>query len=221
MKKLIIFDLDGTLLDTLDDLKNAVNYALMSKKWPIKSREEVRLAIGNGVAKLIERTIPKDVQKDEYLSTLEVFKKYYSEHYDIETKPYPGLLPMLRQLKKSGMALAVCTNKTQSIANMLVDKFFPSVFDYVQGDEAGLPKKPEPHMVSKVLDFFSLDNTQAIYVGDTDVDQMTALNSHLDFSLVGYGYRTKKELAYLCPDSKVLAGAEELLTWLLEQKNRS
>ncbi|HOZ02774.1 MAG TPA: HAD family hydrolase [Bacilli bacterium] len=214
MKEIVIFDLDGTLLDTLCDLKNAVNFALNSKKWPRKSKEEVRLAIGNGVAKLIQRTVPSGISKEEYQSTLETFKIYYGTHYDVETKPYPGLLEMLYKLKKDGFLLAVCTNKIQSIATYLVNRFFPGLFDYVQGDETGVPKKPEPHMINKILNRFSLTNQEAIYIGDTDVDRLTAINSNLEYALVEYGYRTKKELAILCPDSKTVANADELYSWL-------
>ncbi len=214
MKKIVIFDLDGTLLDTLEDLKNAVNYALNFKEWPQKSKEEVRQAIGNGVAKLIQRTVPKGISKEEYESTLEIFKKYYGSHYDVETKPYPGLFQMLRKLKQDGFLLAVCTNKIQGTASYLVKHFFPNLFDYVQGDETGVPKKPEPHMIEKILKHFSLNSSEAIYVGDTDVDRLTAINSHLDYALVEYGYRTKEELSVLCPDSIVLTDANELYNWL-------
>lgn len=214
MKKIIIFDLDGTLLDTLGDLKNAVNYALNSKKWPQKTKEEVRLAIGNGVAKLIQRTVPNGVSKDEYESTLETFKMYYGSHYDVETKPYPGLLEMLKKLKQDGFILAVCTNKIQTIANYLVNHFFFGLFDYIQGDEISVPKKPEPHMIDKILNHFSLTNQDAIYIGDTDIDRLTAINSHLEYALVEYGYRTKKELSILCSDSKIISDASELYSWL-------
>jgi len=214
MKKIIIFDLDGTLLDTLGDLKNAVNYALNSKKWPQKSREEVRQAIGNGVAKLIQRTVPNGISKEEYESTLETFKRYYGSHYDVETKPYPGLLEMLNKLKHDGFLLAVCTNKIQAISSYLVNHFFFGLFDYVQGDETGIPKKPEPHMIDNILNHFSLTNQDAIYVGDTDVDRLTAINSHLEYALVEYGYRTKEELLIFCPDSKTIPNSDELYSWL-------
>jgi phosphoglycolate phosphatase len=214
MKKLVIFDLDGTLLDTLGDLKNAVNYALNAKKWPQKSKEDVRLAIGNGVAKLIQRTVPNGISKEEYDSTLETFKIYYGNNYDIETKPYPGLLKMLKKLKKDGFLLAVCTNKIHAIASYLVDHFFPGLFDYVQGDEIGIPKKPEPDMIDRILNRFSLTEKDAVYVGDTDVDRLTAINSHLEYALVEYGYRTKEELSIFCPDSKAIPNSSQLYSWL-------
>jgi phosphoglycolate phosphatase len=222
MKKLIIFDLDGTLLDTLGDLKNAVNYALNFNKWPQKSKEEVRQAIGNGVAKLIQRTVPNGISKEKYESALKTFTNYYESHYDVETKPYPGLLEMLKQLKRDGFLLAVCTNKIQVVANYLVSHFFSGLFDYVQGDEIGIPKKPEPYMIDKVLNHFSLTSREAVYVGDTEVDQQTAMNSHLEYALVEYGYRTKEELSILCPNSRTIVDSKELYSWLKTfQKNRT
>lgn len=215
MKKLVIFDLDGTLIDSLDDLKNAVNMALNSKNWPNKTREEVRKAIGDGVAKLIQRTVPRGTSQGDYESTLATFRTYYGVHYDVETRPYSGLLEMLIKLKENGFLLAVCTNKTQGIANQLVTKFFPGIFDYIQGDEIGLPKKPEPDMVNKILNHFALTNSDAAYVGDTNVDMSTAINSHLEYALMEYGYRTKEELAIQCPDSKTFATCDQLYSWLI------
>ncbi|HNX16450.1 MAG TPA: HAD-IA family hydrolase [Bacilli bacterium] len=215
MKKLIIFDLDGTLLDTLDDLKNAVNHALIMQEYPKRSREQIRQAIGNGVAKLIERSVPVGTSRKEYLLTLDLFNANYSEKYDVETKPYKGMSEMLLKLKEKGFLLAVCTNKTQAVAAHLISHFYPNIFDYVQGDEVGVPKKPSPDMIQKILDHFGFAKEQAFYIGDTDIDRLTAINSKLDYILVNFGYRTKKELMDLCPDSKTVSSADELCSALI------
>lgn len=217
MKKLIIFDLDGTLLDTLDDLKNAVNHGLFLEKWPKRNREQIRKAIGNGVAKLVERSLPKDTSQEDYNKALAAFRKYYGEHYDVETKPYPDIKKVVNKLKEDGFLLAVCTNKTQAVAENLVNKFFADLFDYVQGDVDGIPKKPEPDMISNILNHFQLKNSDCLYVGDTEVDRQTAKNSHLDYFIVGYGYRTWDELKIVCPDSDKVKTPQELY---LSIKNR-
>lgn len=214
MKKVIIFDLDGTLLNTIDDLKSAVNHVLFLHNWPKRTTEQIRQAIGNGVAKLVERSLPKETTKDDYLTALKEFREYYSCHYDVKTHPYKDIVHTVSQLKSDGFHLAVCTNKTQLVAERLIHHFFNDSFDFIQGDQIDVPKKPAPDMIGKILHFFAIQKEAALYVGDTDVDRQTALNSQLDYCLVNYGYRTEDELKILCPDSHIVHTAKELYKYI-------
>lgn len=210
MKKLIIFDMDGTILNTLFDLKNAVNVSLFNEIWKKRSLEQVRKDIGNGVQKLVERSLPKDSNHEDYQRALSIFVDYYSRHYMDETKPYEGIKDELIKLKQNGFLLAVCTNKLRSVAIELTDTFFPNIFDYVQGDEEGLKKKPATDMIDKIIAIFGLPKESILYVGDTEIDLQTAQNSKLDSIIVSYGYRTKDELKVICPNVKTLDKPKEL-----------
>ncbi|MFA7032137.1 MAG: HAD-IA family hydrolase [Bacilli bacterium] len=210
MKKAIIFDLDGTLLNTIDDLKNAVNHVLILHNWPQRTTEQIRQAIGNGVAKLVERSLPQQATKNEYLLALHEFRLYYSEHYDENTHPYQDIIQLIKKLKNDGFLLAVCTNKTQLVAEKLIHHFFNNSFDFIQGDQTDVPKKPAPNMIDRILQFLQIKRNEALYIGDTDVDRQTALNSQLDYFIVSYGYRTQKELGVLCPDSEIIDTVKKL-----------
>ena len=214
MKKLLIFDLDGTLLDTLDDLKNAVNFALNLRNYPLRTREDIRKAIGNGVAKLVARSIPQGEDNPDYLDTLSDFRKYYSQHSEDNTLPYPDVLDSLINLKQEGYLLAVATNKLTEIARHLMDKFFPNVFDYVQGDEPGMDRKPAPMMVETICRKLNIEKRDAFYTGDTNVDMETGINSGVDFVLVTYGFRTKDELDVQCRGKPTIDKIKELSTYL-------
>ena len=150
MKKLLIFDLDGTLIDTLEDLMNSVNFALNLHHFPLKSKEEIRKAIGNGVAKLVARSIPNNEANPEYLDTLADFRKHYSKNSCVFTKPYEGMNDALINLKSKGYILAVATNKLTSVARPMINGFFPDLFNYIQGDEPNMDRKPAPMMVESL-----------------------------------------------------------------------
>lgn len=204
MKKLIIFDLDGTLLDTLEDLKQSVNFALSSFSFPLRSKEQVRKDIGNGVAKLIERSIPNNTANPCYFDCLDIFKKHYAAHYNQNTFPYEGMVEVIKYLKDKGYLLAVATNKIDAIAKELVNTHYPNLFDYILGDIDGVPKKPHPDMINNILKHFNLNKEDALYIGDTNVDEQTAINSGLDYYLLTYGYRTKEEIKNTCVCQKLI-----------------
>ena len=214
MKKLLIFDLDGTLIDTLEDLKNSVNYALNIHHFPLKSKEDIRKAIGNGVAKLVARSIPNNEANPEYIETLEDFRKHYSKNSCVFTKPYDGMSEELINLKSQGYILAVATNKLTSVARPMIEGFFPHLFDFIQGDEPGMDRKPAPMMVESLCQRFGVTKEEAFYIGDTNVDMETAINSKVDFVLVTYGYRTKEELKVQCPGQPTIDHIEELDEYL-------
>ena len=214
MKKLIIFDLDGTLIDTLEDLKNSVNYALNLRSFPLKSREDIRKAIGNGVAKLVARSIPGNESNPEFLDTLADFRKHYSKNSCVDTIPYAGVMEVLINLKQDGRILAVATNKLTDIARPMIEGFYPNMFDFIQGDEPGMDRKPAPMMVESLCKRFGISKEEAFYIGDTNVDMQTAVNSGVDYVLVTYGYRTKEELADQCKGSPMIDTIEELQGYL-------
>ncbi len=214
MIKAIIFDLDGTLLNTLIDLNISVNYALKSQNYPNRDLEHTRCSIGNGVAKLIERSVPENTPVEEYKKTLKIFEQHYKIHYQDNTIPYSEVFNLLKRLKQEGYFLAVCTNKLQDVAVLLIEKFFPKVFDIIQGDVPELKKKPDPSMINNVISRFGIQKDECLYIGDTNVDEETAVNSGLDYYLVTYGYRTKDELKEMCPKAKTVDTCEELFNLL-------
>lgn len=214
MKKLIIFDLDGTLLDTLDDLKNAVNFALESFGYAPRSREHIRKSIGNGVAKLVERCIPDGSNNPQYPECLRRFKEYYSAHYDEDTVPYDGMIDVVVTLKEQGYLLAVATNKIDALAHELIEKHYQNLFDFILGDIDGVPKKPHPQMIKNILNHFGLEEDEAIYIGDTNVDEETALNSGLDYVLLTYGYRTKEEILNRCKGRILISAPQGILEYM-------
>ena len=219
MKKLLIFDLDGTLVDTLVDLKNAVNHALLLNNYPERSLEEIRKAIGNGVAKLVARSIPNGVDNPDYEYTLSEFRKYYSVHSNEYTKPYPYILDTLINLKQQGYLIAVATNKLTDIARPLLNGFYPNIFDYIQGDEPGMDRKPAPMMIETICLKLGVDKKDSFYIGDTNVDMETTENSKVDYVLVTYGYRTKDELAVQCPNRPTIDSITELENYLKSRFN--
>ena len=194
MKKLLIFDLDGTLVDTLDDLRKAVNFALKKHNFPLKSKEEVRKAIGNGTIKLIERSAPNGTDEVTLKELHSTFKQYYLNNIGADTKPYQGITSELLSLKTKGYKLAVVSNKDQEATIDIINRIFPNIFDYVQGSYSDKPKKPHPYLFNKVCDELKINKIDITYIGDTNVDEESAVNAELDYLLVSYGYRTLEEL---------------------------
>lgn len=214
MKKLIIFDLDGTLLDTLEDLKESVNFALSQYAYPLRSKEQVRKDIGNGVAKLIERSIPNNAANPNYFDCLAIFRKHYGEHYKENTIPYDGMVEVVKKLKEKGYLLAVATNKIDRLAHELVNINYPNCFGFVLGDIEGQNKKPHPDMVNNILKHFNVSKSDAVYIGDTNVDEETALNAGLDYYLLTYGYRTLEEIKKTCKCRNLIDKPEDILKLL-------
>ena len=193
-KKLIIFDLDGTLINTLKDLNNSVNHALDKFNYPHRTVEQTRQDIGNGVAKLIARSIPDNENNPHYQECLSIFKAHYREHYFDFSRPYPEVKETLLELKKRGYKLAVVSNKIHEGAYKLVTHYFENIFDAIQGHEEPYHTKPYPDMVNAVLLKLGISGGQALYVGDTEVDYNTAKNAQIAVILVNYGYRSEEFL---------------------------
>ena len=195
-----IFDLDGTLLDTLQDLANAVNHAMREMKYPERTVDEVRRFIGNGIRMLIKRASPQGISDKDYEKTLAIFTAYYLEHIADFTKPYDGISEVIKTLKSKGCKVAVVSNKADEAAKKVVKDYFGDVFDMVVGKMDRFPSKPEPDSVLYVIETLGADKDKCIYSGDSEVDVQTAHNAGLPCVGVTWGNRDVSEL--------IAAGAE-------------
>lgn len=213
-KKLIIFDLDGTLIDTLGDLNNAVNYALNKFAYKNRSILQTKNDIGNGVAVLIAKSIPNGTSNPNYNECLNVFIQYYKEHYFDKSLPYKNVAELLIKLKEKGYLLAVVSNKFNEGANKLINYFFKDIFVMIQGENPLMKTKPAPDMVNHVLNVLNINKEEALYIGDTEVDYQTAINAGLDSILVSYGYRNKEQLLEKTKNAPIIDAPLDLLNLL-------
>lgn len=199
MKKLILWDLDGTLIDTLEDLAEAVNHALKLRGLPLHSVDEYRKMVGHGVRNLVQQALEASIQEVNDLlidATLADFKEYYQAHIDVHTRPYPGMPELLTQLQAKGIKMAVASNKFQEGTEYLIKEFFPDIqFVAILGNRPGYPLKPEPAIVQEVLSKGSIGPEDAVMVGDSPTDMRTAANGGIEAIAVSWGYRAKEELA--------------------------
>lgn len=207
MKYGVIFDLDGTLLDTLEDLAIATNYALRQFGCPQRSTNYVRSIIGNGALRQITLALPGKEDDPDPQEVLKVYKDYYRTHCNIKTIPYPGILEALFQLQEK-YPLGIVTNKPQGPAKELCDHHFPGI--YAMGETAGIPRKPNPDMVRAAMAALGVD--RCVYVGDSEVDILTANNSGAPCLTVTWGLRSEEELKkagalYLCRKAEDMAAA--------------
>ena len=186
----VIFDLDGTLLDTLEDLKNATNYALNVCGMPERTLGEIRQFVGNGVRKLMIRAVPQGEENPAFEHAFAVFKEYYGEHCNDATKAYDGIPELLRELKNTGYAMAIVSNKIDSAVQDLNNRYFPQV-DVAIGDRENLKRKPDPDSVFLALKELGRTREEAVYVGDSDVDLATAQNAGLPCISVLWGFRDR------------------------------
>lgn len=193
MYKAVIFDLDGTLLNTLTDLYNAVNFALDAFGFPKRSIEEVRLFIGNGVKKLMERSTPDGTDEETNAKCLDRFREYYLKHMADNTAPYEGVNELISLLKERGVKTAVVSNKLHAAVVGLCEDYFKDI-DCAIGVSVEEERKPNPVNVLKVLDTFGVSAEECIYVGDSEVDVQTAHNASLKCIGVTWGFRDEKEL---------------------------
>lgn len=189
-----IFDLDGTLLSTLDDLAASTNYALRWAGMPERTVEEVRMFVGNGVKLLMERAIPNGINNPKFEETYAKFREHYMEHNLDTTCPYEGIPELLRELKRRGKKLAIVSNKFYAATQELAKHFFPDTIEVAIGERDSIRKKPAPDTVLEVLKQLGASKDNAVYIGDSDVDIMTAKNCDLPCISVLWGFRDKDYL---------------------------
>ena len=204
---LLIFDLDGTLINTIDDLGQACNHALSACGFPTHKIEDYPRLVGNGINKLIERALPEEHRNEATVLRLrEHFVPFYDQHNCDLTRPYDGIPELLQTLKAAGHTLAVASNKYQAATEKIVAHFFPNTFDVILGERVGVPRKPDPQIVWDIL--ASLPSTinhkpSTLYVGDSLVDAATAKAANLPFVACTWGFCTKEQLLTVTPDHMV------------------
>ena len=189
-----VFDLDGTLLDTLGDLAASVNHAMRQCSMPEHTNDDVRRFVGNGVHVLMERAVPGGAANPLFDRAMSAFREYYLVHSSDTTRPYDGILPMLSELKRRGKRLAVVSNKFCTATEALCRQFFPDTITVAIGENeaCGVRRKPAPDTVIEALGRLGADRKGAVYVGDSDVDLLTARNAHLPCISVLWGFRDRR-----------------------------
>ena len=215
MKKLVIFDLDGTLLDTIADLAESANYALKQLDYPTHPVDVIRTFVGNGINKLLERALPAHEQTEENIMRMRShFVPYYDIHNADLSTPYPGIVSLLEDLQAKGILIAVASNKYQEATVKLVKQYFPNI-DFVEilGQREGINVKPDPSIVFDILQKADVSKEDVLYVGDSGVDMQTAINAGVDAVGVTWGFRPRAELESFRPMG-LIDKAEDLLEFI-------
>lgn len=196
----VVFDLDGTLLDTLGDLRDSVNYALEKNALPKRTTEEIRSFVGNGIRLLIERSVPENAPVETVNKCFSDFKEHYKDHSAILTKPYDGIISLMKNLKSKGIKIAVVSNKADFAVKTLMEDYFSGLYDCAYGERAGVEKKPAPEGVLGAISEMGADGENTVYIGDSEVDVETSKNANLPCIAVTWGFRDKKVLESLNPE---------------------
>ena len=199
----VIFDLDGTLLDTLTDLWKAVDAACRKYGYAPRTRLQVRRALGNGLERLLQLSLPEDIGEEPFQAVFQFFRGYYLEHCHEETRPYEGIPELLCQLQQKGIRMAIVSNKAHPAVLELRDRYFPETLQVAIGESREIRRKPAPDTVFKTLEELGISREQAVYVGDSEVDKKTADNAGMDCFLVTWGFRDRDELAALEPTALI------------------
>lgn len=196
----VVFDLDGTLLDTLGDLRDSVNYALEKNSLPKRTTEEIRSFVGNGIRLLIERSVSENTPSEIIDKCFSDFKEYYKDHSAILTRPYDGIVDLMKKLKSKGVKIAVVSNKADFAVKTLMEDYFSGLYDCAYGERAGVPRKPAPDGVFEAIKEMGADLENTVYIGDSEVDVETSKNAELPCIAVTWGFRDKKVLESRCPE---------------------
>ncbi len=210
MYKLAVFDMDGTILDTLEDLMDSMNYILRNFGCPERNLDEIRSFVGNGILKLVERSFPEGTSESDIKKAFEMFNPYYKEHCAVKTKPYDGICDVICELRKRGVLTAVVSNKPDYGVQSLCKEYFNGMFDFAVGEKEGIRKKPSPDSVNEVLSHLGIKKEDAVYIGDSEVDVKTAENAGLDCIGVEWGFRGREMLVSLGVKNLVSQSSELL-----------
>lgn len=192
--KAVLYDMDGTVLDTLGDLVNAVNYTMEHFGYPTRGDKEIMSFLGNGARNLITCSAPKGTAPEKIEEMLEFYLPWYNSHCQILTAPYEGIIELMQELKALGVKQAVISNKQDSAVKPLAAHYFPGLLESALGESEQVKKKPNPDAVLAALAELGVDKSEAIYVGDSEVDVATAINADMDCAAVSYGFRSEEEL---------------------------
>lgn len=190
----VIFDLDGTLLDTLDDLTNSVNAVMEQYRMPQYSREQIRSFVGNGIRRLMQRVIPDGEDNPQFMEIYDAFRQHYNIHCMDETKAYPGIMALLERLRKDGYQIAIVSNKADFAVKKLRDIYFKDLIEVAIGEREDVRRKPAPDTVYQALRELGAELSRAVYVGDSEVDVQTAANAGMDEIIVTWGFRDREFL---------------------------
>lgn len=212
--KLVICDLDGTLLDTLEDIYHSVNYALKTNGLEERTLAQVRHDIGDGIKKLIERSIPDGDQNPRFEDTYKTFQKYYPLHIHDYTKPYPKVMEILQKLQQNRLLLAVASNKYNEGTQALINHFFPGIFNVVYGLTPELKRKPDPDMINHIMNELHVNTSEVLIVGDTVNDYATAQSINAKCVIVTYGFRNKEELQTKIKNAPLVDAFDQIINYL-------
>ena len=206
----IIFDMDGTLLNTLEDLTDAINYTMKKHGHPERTLDEVKSFVGNGIQKLVRSSLPRNCSEAIVEASFRTFKEYYSKHSRIKTTPYYGVVELLKNLKQQNYKMAIVSNKNYEVVKELTLIYFGNLIEVAIGEREDIKRKPAPDSVLNALKELGSQKERAVYVGDTEVDRATATNAELDCILVSWGYREEDVLKKLKP-MKIIHNPMELI----------
>lgn len=212
--KLVIFDLDGTLLNTLDDLHNSVAFALTSNGLAPRTKAEVRSFLGNGMKNLIHRSVPLGTNSETERAVYDSFRSHYKDHCADLTAPYPGIPEAMAKIRDTGIHVAVLSNKADPESVRLCNLYIPGLFDSAAGEREGIPRKPSPEGVLALMKNAGAAPDEALYVGDSEVDIETARNAGVDCLSVNWGFRDTDQLL-ASGATKVVSTAEEMADAIL------
>ena len=213
--KAVLFDMDGTVLDTLADLTNAINHTLSDYGMPLLEKRQVAQYLGNGAAWLMSRAVPEGTPDALREEMLRAYQPWYDSHCAILTAPYPGIVSLMQALREAGVKQAVISNKQDTAVKQLAAQHFPGLLETAVGESETVRRKPNPDAVLAALREMGVEKRDAVYVGDTEVDLRTAENAGLACAVVGWGFRTVEQL-YEAGAEHIFQSAEELRGWLLE-----
>lgn len=213
--RLAMFDLDGTILNTLEDLTDSVNAVLQKHGFPTHSLDSICSFVGNGIFTLIQKALPANTDEEKLNAVFADFKVYYAAHCADKTKPYEGIVDLLSELRRAGVLTAVVSNKADFAVKELADRYFNGLFDVAVGEREGVPRKPAPDSVFAVMRSLGCSAEESVYIGDSDVDVKTAKNANVDGIFVKWGFRSAKVLR-ACGAKMLVSTPDEIAKIILE-----